>query len=145
MDRTSGPLHTRDLPWMPLQPGVWVRPLRFSGEQRALQLKVEPGAAIGPHRHTGPVHAFNVSGSRRLAGGAVAGPGAYVFEPAGNEDSWSCEGDEPVVVQIVMSGRVEYVDESGAVVSFTDTAKLRETYLAWCAGEGVAPVALGAL
>ena len=124
MDQTSKPLHTQDLQWMPLGPGVWARPLRFSGEERTLQLKVEPGITIGR------LHAFHVSGSRRLGDGEIAGPGAYVFEPAGNEDSWACIGDEPCVVQINLSGRVEYVDEHGELISYTDTPKLREQYLA---------------
>lgn len=144
MDQTSAPLHTEDLPWMPLGEGVFVRPLRFAGEERTLQLKLNPGAEIGPHRHGGFVHAFNVSGSRRLSDGTIAGPGAYIFEPPGNEDSWACEGDEPVIVQITMSGRVSYVDDNGLVTSFTDTPKLREQYLAWCEKEGRTPVALGA-
>jgi quercetin dioxygenase-like cupin family protein len=145
MDQTSKPVHTQDLQWMPLSPGVWARPLRFAGAERTLQLKVDAGVTIARHRHTGAVHAFNVSGSRRLGDGEIAGPGDYVFEPAGNEDSWTCIGDEPCVVQITMSGRVEYVDETGNLVSYTDTPKLREQYLAWCNEIGVAPAAIGAL
>lgn len=143
MDLTSRPIHTLALPWMPLSLGIAVRPLRFSGHERTLQLRVEPGVSVGKHRHTGPVHAFNVSGSRRLGSGELAGPGAYVYEPAGNADCWSCEGEEPVIVQISMTGRVIYVDDAGETLSYTDTAKLRDSYLAWCAKEGVTPLALG--
>jgi quercetin dioxygenase-like cupin family protein len=144
MDRSSGPLHTQDLPWMPLEPGVWIRPLRLVGEQRSLQLKVDPGVVIGRHRHSGYVHAFNVSGSRRLGNGAVAGPGAYVYEPPGNEDSWRCVGDEPCVVQIAMTGRLEYLDAHGAVTSLTDTPSLRQLYLDWCRDQHLEPQAIGA-
>lgn len=144
MDRTSAPIDTAALAWMPLSPGVWARPLRFAGEERTLQLKVAPGAGIALHRHSGPVHALNVSGRRKLASGEIAGPGAYVFEPAGNEDWWACEGDEPCIVHITMSGRVEYVGPDGAVLSYTDTPKLRAQYLRWCAEAGIAPAALGA-
>lgn len=143
MDRTSGPVHTRALAWMPLGDGVWVRPLRFCGEERSLQLKVAPGVTIGRHRHAGDVHAFNVSGSRRLGDGEIAGPGAYVYEPAGNEDSWTCVGDEPCVVQISMSGRLVYLGENDEVVDYTDTPKLRAQYLAWCRRNGHEPQAIG--
>lgn len=145
MDSTSPPLHTGDLPWMPLNPGIWVRPLRFAGEERSLQLRVDPGVSVGRHKHTGAVHAFNVSGSRELSTGVIAGPGAYVYEPPGNEDCWRCVGEEPCIVQISLSGRVIYVDEDGEMQGFTDTAKLREQYLAWCAASGVTPIALGAV
>ena len=81
---------------------------------------------------------------RRLGTGEIAGPGAYVYEPAVNMDSWSCEGDEPVIVQITMSGSLTYLGEDGRVIASTDTDNLRESYLAWCAEEGLEPVALGA-
>ena len=113
MDRTSPPIHTHELSWIPAGPGIWIRPLRFDGDERTLQLKVAPGVSIGLHRHTGAVHAFNVSGERRLGTGEVAGPGAYVYEPPGNVDCWSASGD--------------------------DTASLRRMYLTWCAENDVAP------
>lgn len=138
------PIHTETLPWMPLGDGVWVRPLRFAGEARSLQLKVAPGVVIGRHRHAGEVHAFNVSGARRLDSGEIAGPGAYVYEPAGNEDSWACVGDEPCVVQITMSGRLVYVGDEGDMLDYTDTPKLKAQYLAWCRDNGHRPRAIGA-
>jgi len=144
MDHTSRPIDTASLPWMPLGAGVWIRPLRFAGEQRSLQLKVAPGVAIGRHRHSGDVHAFNVTGSRCLGNGHVAGPGAYVYEPAGNVDSWACVGDEPCVVQISMSGRLTYLGESDEPLDETDTPTLRARYLAWCDENGHEPRALGA-
>jgi anti-sigma factor ChrR (cupin superfamily) len=145
MDRTSNPIHVDDEPWMPLSPGIWARPLRFAGEERTLQLKVEPGVNVGRHRHTGAVHAFNLQGSRELGNGKVAGPGAYVYEPTGNEDDWLCVGDEPCIVQITLSGRMIYLDDAGNELSFTDTAKLRQQYLDWCASTGAPVTALGAL
>lgn len=144
MDRTSKPIHTEGLPWMPLEPGVSARLLRLSGEDRTLQLKVDPGVTIEPHAHGGEVHAYTLSGSRKLGNGEIAGPGAYVYEPAGNVDSWTCIGDEPVIVQITMSGALTYLDEDGKAASRTDTAKLRGLYRDWCAREGHEPVALGA-
>ena len=143
MDNTSGPIRTDSLPWMPLSPGLSARPLRFAGQQRTLQLKVDPGVTIARHRHTGFVHAYNVAGYRELSNGSVAGPGDYVYEPPGNEDSWSCVGDEPCIVQIAMSGRVEYVADDGSVVDYTDTPKLRAQFIEWCVNQGLQPAALG--
>jgi len=144
MDRTSTPMDTRELPWMPLGDGVWARLLWLEGEHRSLQLKVSPGTEIGRHRHHGNVHAYNVTGYRQLGGGAIAGPGAYVYEPAGNVDAWRCIGDEPCIVQITMSGRLEYLDERGEVTSHTDTPSLRAQYLQWCRSLQIQPTAIGA-
>lgn len=144
MSETSKPIDTNALPWMPLSEGVSVRPLRFHGDERSLQLKVDPGVVIGRHRHAGEVHAFNVSGSRRLDSGAIAGPGAYVYEPAGNEDSWACVGDEPCVVQITMSGRLTYLGPNDEVLDYVDTPKLRTQYLEWRRANGCEPIAIGA-
>jgi quercetin dioxygenase-like cupin family protein len=145
MSQTSSPIATDTLPWMPLEEGVWARCLRFAGEQRSLQLKVDPGVTIPPHRHDGEVHAYTVSGRRRLDTGEIAGPGDYVYEPGGNVDSWSCKGDEPCVIQISMTGRLAYVDADGREVSATDTESLRQKYLAWCRDNGLGPQAIGAV
>jgi 2,4'-dihydroxyacetophenone dioxygenase len=140
MNQSSSPAYADAHAWVPLNEGVSFRPLRFGRRGRALQLRVEPGVTIPPHRHTGPVHAFNLSGSRELIEtGEIAGPGAYVYEPSGNVDSWRCIGDEPCVVLINLKGRVEYLDAEGAVITYSDTDKLYATYLAWCSAQGVQP------
>ena len=144
-DLTSRPIHTNDLPWMPLGPGISARPLWFGGESRTLQLKLEPGATVGRHRHTGAVHAYNIRGSRRLGSGEIAGTGAYVYEPAGTVDCWSCFGDEPCVVQITLAGQFISLDDNGEVEEVTDTESLRRQYLAWCEANGTSIVALGAV
>jgi 2,4'-dihydroxyacetophenone dioxygenase len=140
VNKTSTPAYGEAHPWVPLGPGVSFRPLRFGRGGRTLQLRVEPGVVIKPHRHTGEVHAYNISGRRELIGkGEIAGPGAYVHEPSGNVDSWRCVGDEPCVVHINLEGRLEYIDEAGAVLDYTDNQRLWERYLAWCQEQGVQP------
>jgi 2,4'-dihydroxyacetophenone dioxygenase len=136
---TEAPIHTTDLPWMPLGKGISARPLRFRGGERTLQLRVEPGVTIPLHRHDGHVHALGLSGRRRLGDGSIAGPGDYVFEPPGNVDSWSCAGDEPCIVQITMTGRLTYLDANGGDGAWTDTPKLRQLYLQWCHDSGLTP------
>lgn len=132
-------IQTSRLPWMPLAEGVFVRPLRFRGTERTLQLKVEPGVSIPFHRHDGHVHALGLSGYRKLSNGTIVGPGDYVFESAGNIDHWACEGDEPVVTQITMTGRLTYLEADGNEGSFTDTATLKCQFLQWCDQNGITP------
>lgn len=135
------PLDTSRLGWIPLAPGLSFKPVTYfpdlSGWQ--LLLRLEPGTKIPRHRHTGEVHAFNLSGSRRLDTGEVVGPGTYVHEPAGNVDSWEAFGDEPCVIHIEVNGRNEYLDAEDRVIRIADARGSRQDYLDWCRAEGVEP------
>lgn len=140
MNASANPIATDAMPWIPLRDGVSMRPLHFEADGYALHLKVDPGAVITRHRHTGSVHALNLSGRRQMVDtGEVVGPGDYVFEPAGNEDSWRCHGDEPCIVHIALTGRVEYLDRHGEVESYSDSATARQHYLDWCVARARSP------
>lgn len=131
------PLDTTAMPWIPLSEGESFKPLRFlpDNDGRILLLRVEPGTVIPLHRHHGEVHAFNVSGSRKLIEtGEIVGPGGYVFEPAGNIDSWMAVGDEPAIIHITAYGAMEMLSD-GAGPQMT----LREIYLQYCADQGLEP------
>jgi len=136
-------LDTGTQPWVPLStPGLSMKLIAVLPGDAGyhLLLRLEPGTVIPRHRHTGEVHAFNLSGHRLLLDtGERIGPGTYVHEPAGNVDSWQAVGDEPCVVHVVAHGRVEYLDELGRVIRHTDAGTARRTHLAWCAEHGVAP------
>jgi quercetin dioxygenase-like cupin family protein len=62
----SQALNPDDLPWVPLGPGEWFKPLRFlPGDRgRALLLRLEPGSVVPRHRHLGEVHGINLKGQR---------------------------------------------------------------------------------
>jgi len=133
------------LPWIPVAPGESIKPLRFlSGNRgRVLLLRLEPGCVVPPHRHTGDVHAFNPEGSRELLdSGQIVGPGDYVYEPAGNADTWRAVGDSPCTVFIVTRGVMEYLDDQGEVVQRDSTETLRESYLRYCNDNRLEPAAL---
>ena len=133
MSKTAYPVPTARIPWIPLRQGIQFRPIRFGLDGWTLQLHVEPGVVIERHRHTGEVHGFNISGTRELIEtGEIVGPGTYVYEPPGNVDSWRCVGEEPCIVHISLTGRVEYLDANDNVIHFSDTHKQRQTYLDWC-------------
>lgn len=140
----SYPTQAADLPWIPLGDGLSFKPLRFlpGMRGRVLLLRLEPGTEIPRHRHTGEVHGFNLEGTRQLHTGELVGPGDYVYEPAGNVDSWKAVGDVPVVVFITVRGAVEFLDDSGDVVQRDTTDSMRETYLDYCKANGLAEVDL---
>jgi 2,4'-dihydroxyacetophenone dioxygenase len=102
-------------------------------------MRLEPGSSVALHHHTGEVHAFNLEGTRQLRSGESVGPGAYVYEPEGHIDAWHVIGEEPCVVHIKITGAVEYLDSSGAVIDIADTTTQSATYLTWCANHRVEP------
>lgn len=134
----SAPLDTLALDWIPLKPGLAFKPLAYFPDNAGWQLllKVDPGTEVALHRHTGPVHAFNLSGSRQLDTGEIVGPGGYVYEPAGNVDSWKGIGDTPCVIHIEVNGRNEYFDAAGNLVHVADAEGSRQMYLDWCSANG---------
>lgn len=139
-------LDTQTIPWIPLGPGESFKPLRFfpNDRGRVLLLKLNPGTVIPRHRHLGEVHAFNLSGSRKLLeSGEVVGPGTFVFEPAGNVDSWMAIGDEAVIVHITSFGAMEYLADDDQVLRRDTAASLREIYLRYCRDTGLTPRELG--
>jgi 2,4'-dihydroxyacetophenone dioxygenase len=128
------------MPWIPSEPGNSFRPLRFATDGWWELMRVEPGYAVGLHRHSGPVHAFNLAGKRRILGsGEVVGPGDYVYEPGGMIDGWKAIGDEPCVIHLNIVGAVEYLDGAGRVIAVADSASQLAAYLTWCREHGVAP------
>jgi quercetin dioxygenase-like cupin family protein len=119
------------LPWVEVGPGVSLKLLhgRVDADTRALLLRLEPGTVMGRHRHQGEVHALNLLGQRQLLDtGEVVGPGGYVYEPAGNVDSWRAVGDEPVVIFVTVRGAIETLDERDQVTGRDSTGSLAETY-----------------
>jgi len=132
------------LPWVPLSGGKSFKPLRFFGDDRGFVelLRLEPGEAIPQHRHTGETHAFNLEGSRELCTGEIVGPGDYVYEPAGNMDSWKVVGDAPLVVLVVVIGAVEYLGLDGEMTHRYTARTLMDIYERYCEANGIAPADL---
>ena len=135
------------IPWIPLGSGESFKPLRFLSNDRGrvLLLRLEPGVVVPRHRHLGEVHGFNVSGSRKLIeSGEIVGPGGYVYEPAGNVDSWMAVGDEPVIVHIATFGPMEYLGDDDQVLRRDTASSLHEIYLRYCEEHNLTPAKLKA-
>ena len=134
------PVDTDGMPWIPTGTGKSFRPLRFAADGWSELMRLEPGSAVALHRHTGEVHAFNVSGTREILGsGELVGPGGYMYEPPGTVDGWGAIGDEPCVVHIKVTGTIEYLDDSGQVIESANADTQRAVYLAWCREHDVHP------
>jgi 2,4'-dihydroxyacetophenone dioxygenase len=126
------------LPWQPVAPGFHRKLLRGGTDRdvRVQLLRLEPGTVIARHRHDGEVHALNIAGSRKLLDtGEIVGPGGYVYEPAGNIDSWMAVGDTPVIVYVTAAGALEYIDDRNEVISRTTTSGATADYGAFVASQ----------
>lgn len=136
----ADPVQTTDADWIPTGPGKSFRPLRFDDTGWSELMRLEPGALVDLHRHTGEVHAFNIAGTRQILGtGEVISAGDYVYEPAGHVDAWQAVGSEPCIVHIKVVGAVEYLDDSGHVVGQADSSSQCTTYVEWCHRHGDEP------
>lgn len=136
---------TSELRWIPAStPGKWSKPLRFLPDNAGFVelLRMDPGVVMPLHRHSGAVHAYNLSGWRRLCTGEVIGPGDYVYEPPGNTDWWEIIGDEPMVAMVVVMGTVEFLGPGGVVTGRADAGSTRAAYERYCSEQGLPVLAI---
>jgi quercetin dioxygenase-like cupin family protein len=127
------------VPWVPLAEGKSFKPLRFlSGNRGFVELlRIEPGTVIPLHRHSGEVHAFNLEGWRELCTGELIGPGAYVYEPVGNTDSWRVVGEVPCVIFVTVMGSVEFLGPDNTVMKSVSGDTLKDIYQQHCTMNGI--------
>jgi len=132
-DGSVEPLRTEDMAWVPTGPGKSFRPLRFDADGWSELMRLEPGSVVERHRHTGEVHAFTLAGARQVRGSdEVIGAGDYLYEPAGNVDTWYAVGDDPCIVHIKVGGAVEFLDPDGRVQGRADSTSQSAIYRQWC-------------
>jgi 2,4'-dihydroxyacetophenone dioxygenase len=109
--------------WVPMGPGVWVRPLLFDTAHGAWVnvMRTETTGVIARHRHAAPVHGYVLNGSwHYLEHDWKATPGSYVYEPAG--DTHSLHIDDPGRGHTLfwISGTMASVDEKGELLAYAD-------------------------
>lgn len=103
-------LHDFDDAWPEVVPGVALRPFAAGPAQAergslAVLARVQPGAAIPPHRHVGPEHTLVLEGAfTDDDGGGQAG--SLVTRPAGLRHLARGAGDSPCLAIIVMEGGI---------------------------------------
>src|SRR5215469_11698660 len=115
------PLDTENMDWIPTGPGKSFRPLRFAPDGWSELMRLEPGSVVALHRHTGDVHALNLSGSREII------------------DTWGAVGTQPCIVHIKVTGVVEYLGQDNEVTETASTITQRALYLRWCEQHGRQP------
>jgi quercetin dioxygenase-like cupin family protein len=122
-----------DGPWVPYAEGVWIQPCCFdvtSGGFSVL-LKGLPGAKLGVHYHVGTVRGYTMRGQwRYLEHDWVAGPGTFIYEPAGEAHTLVITDDspEPALIFFVVEGGLIYLDKptGGAFAAYEDGFSMLE-------------------
>jgi hypothetical protein len=89
------------------------------------------------------VEAWVLQGSwRYLEHPWTAGPGSYVYEPAGDVHTLVTDGESEMVTLFSMHGPIEYLDETGNV-SFTETAQTKlDKYVSYCSLHHLDPLSV---
>lgn len=131
-----------DLPWVEQADGVWFKPLRLTPETGTWTslLRVSAGGMVSRHRHLGPVQAWVLQGSwRYLEHPWVAGPGSFVYEPAGDVHTLVVEPGEEMVTMFVVQGAIEYLDADGNIAVVDSAQRKLDLYLEHCRAHGLEP------
>jgi 2,4'-dihydroxyacetophenone dioxygenase len=122
-----------DRVWVPYGEGVWFQPCYFNVTSGGFSvvLKGMPGSSLGIHYHVGPVHGYTMRGYwRYLEHDWIAGPGTYIYEPAGEAHTLTITKDspEPMLTIFVVEGGLVYLDkaENGGFKSYEDGFTLLE-------------------
>ena len=141
-----------DRKWIPYAEGVWLQPCSFDLSAGALSLVLKglPGASLGIHYHVGQVYGFTLNGNwRYLEHDWIAGPGTFVFEPAGEAHSLVVTEDspEPAVIFFMISGALLYLDkpEKGTFAAYEDAFSALEFFRAGYREAGLDPAELDRL
>ena len=116
-----------DGPWIPYADGVWVQPCCFdvtSGGFSTL-LKGLPGAQLGVHYHVGTVRGYTLRGRwGYVEHDWVAGPGTFIYEPAGEAHTLVIAEDspEPALILFIVEGGLIFLDkpEGGGFAAYED-------------------------
>jgi 2,4'-dihydroxyacetophenone dioxygenase len=110
--------------WVPLDEGVWSRPLLFDVTHGAYShvMRVTRAGLIARHRHTGPVLAHVLRGRwHYLEHDWVAEEGSFAFEPPGETHTLVVpEGCTEMMTVFHVTGALIYITPEGAAIGYDD-------------------------
>ena len=122
-----------DSRWIPYAEGVWVQPCCFNVTSGGFSvvLKGMPGAKLDVHYHVGTVHGYTMQGRwRYLEHDWIAGPGTFIYEPAGEAHTLVITDDspEPALILFIVEGGLIYLDNAsdGGFAAYEDGFTLLE-------------------
>lgn len=139
-----------DLPFVDIGDGSSLQLVQIDIEQGlwVVRTRFQPGYVVQTHKHTGPVHAFTLSGRWKYAEyPEVNEAGSYLYEPAGSIHTLTvpADNDEVTDVWFAIYGANLNLDSDGNVTSVWDARYIYDGYLLLCEAAGLpAPDVIGA-
>lgn len=110
--------------WVPLDDGVWSRPLLFNVTQGSYihLMRVTRQGIVARHRHAGPVTAHVLVGRwYYLEHDWIAEAGSFAFEPPGETHTLVVpDGCIQMATVFHVSGALIYVDPEGVAIGYDD-------------------------
>jgi quercetin dioxygenase-like cupin family protein len=133
-----------ELPFVAYQEGVTFQLLQADVEagQWVVRVRLQPGATIQRHKHTGEVFAFTIKGAwKYLEYPEVNTAGSYLFEPAGSVHTLHAlkSNDGVTDAWFAIRGANLNLNDNGDVESVLDAGAALEIYVARCREEGHPP------
>jgi hypothetical protein len=135
--------------WVPLDDGVWSRPLHFDVTQGQYThlMRVTRQGIVARHRHTGPVLAHVLKGRwHYLEHDWVAEEGSFAFEPPGETHTLVVpEGCTEMATLFNVTGALIYVAPDGTALGYDDVFTRLEKTRAHFESVGLEPDCLASL
>ena len=140
---SSAHLNHHALPWVEQGGGVAMKLLRISDDtgQWVSMNRFQPGTELPPHRHSGAVFAFTLSGRWGYRESAfIATTGSLVREPANTSHTLYVPADatEPAEVIFFIEGSLVHYLPDGTIWGISDAHTQLAEYLALTAAQGQA-------
>jgi 2,4'-dihydroxyacetophenone dioxygenase len=138
------------LPFVEFDPGVEMQVLQVDIPTGlwVVRMRMQPGATLATHKHSGEVYAFTLSGSwRYLEYDAINRAGSYLYEPAGSTHTLHVPASNTEVTDVwfAIHGPNLNLDAEGQVTLVLDAALVLKVYRSRCRKLGLPePRVLGA-
>lgn len=126
-----------ELPFVEFDPGVEMQVVHIDVEAGlwVVRMRMQPGATLPTHKHTGEVYAFTLAGSwKYLEYPEINTAGSYLYEPAGSIHTLHVPATNTEVTDVwfAIKGANLNLDEAGNVTLILDAGLVLKVYLSRC-------------
>ena len=139
-----------ELPFVEFEPGVEMQVVQVDIPSGlwVVRMRMQPGATLHTHKHSGEVYAFTLAGSwKYLEYDAVNRAGSYLYEPAGSIHTLHVPASNTEVTDVwfAIRGPNLNLDAAGGVTLILDAGLVLRVYLSKCRKLGLPrPAVIGA-
>jgi quercetin dioxygenase-like cupin family protein len=120
-------VNVEELAWLPLAPGVGIKPLRLHEESGAFTVMIHaaPGAVLPRHRHLEESHIYIIQGKGTHPQTGRFEPGNYVYERKGAIHD-ELRFEEETLLFMVNAGPSAFINPDDSVAFLMDVAMLKQ-------------------